>query len=259
MAIVTLTSDMGLDDPYVATVKGRILRRCSALTLVDVSHGVRSFDTAAAAFALRQAYPHFPADTIHWVGVASTWAKRPRDLIVHHGGQYFLGPDDGLFSLLFDGHPEFLFALRPGIGDEHGDTGIFADTVLAAGWLAGGGDILAIADQVQGMASRTALRAPEDADSFRANVIHIDRFGNAVLNVDRPQLAAKAAGRPFVLRLRRNDRITTLSTRYAEVEPGERLCRFNAAGFLEISINQGDAAGLLGLSLNDNVIIAFEG
>jgi S-adenosylmethionine hydrolase len=257
MPIVTLTSDLGLADPYAATVKGRMLRRCPGVQLIDVTHQVRAFETADAARALRETLPHFPDETIHWVGVEPTYPKRPRDLVAVYGSQYVVGPDDGFFSLLSDAHPDFLFAVRHGIAAEFGESGVHADSVLAASWLASGQDILAIAEQVQGIAQRTALRAPEGEDFFRANVVHIDAFGNIVLNVNRAQLEAKANGRKYAVRLRRQDRIDKIHSRYAEVDPGERLCLFNSAGNLEIAINQGNASGLLGIKRNDNVVIEF--
>ncbi len=257
MPIVTLTSDLGLADPYAATVKGRLLRRCPTATLVDVTHQVSSFETADAARALRTVLPHFPDESIHWVGVEPTYPRRPRDLVAVYGSQYVIGPDDGFFSLLSEAHPDFLFAIRSGVAAENGESGVHADSVLAAAWLASGEDILAISEQVQGIAQRTALRAPEGNDFLRANVVHVDTFGNVVLNVDEAQLKAKADGRAIVVRLRRQERIEKVHQRYAEVEPGERLCLFNSSGNLEIAINQGNASGLLGIKRNDNVVIEF--
>jgi S-adenosylmethionine hydrolase len=257
MPLVTLTSDLGHRDPFVATVKGRLLRRCPGVVLVDVTHEAELYDMASAALALRQALPHFPDDTLHWVGVESALPKRPRDLVAVYGKQIVIGPDDGFFSLLSDAHPDFLFALRPGVGAEHGEEGLFADSVLAAGWLAAGEDLTAIAEPAHGIAARTALRAAEAPDLLRALVVHVDRFGNAMLNVHRDQLEAMAAGRPVYVKLRRNDGIDRIRERFSEVSEGIRLVRYNHAGYLEVAINQGNAAQLLGLKLQDTLLIEF--
>jgi hypothetical protein len=257
MAVITLTSDLGAADPYLATVKGRLLRRCPDVNLVDVSHEVPAWNSQQAAFVLRQTFPHFAPDTIHWIGVYSQAHRRERYLVVYHRDQYFIGPDDGLFSLLFEEHPEFIFAIREGVGAESGYPGIYADSVYAAAHLAAGADMLDIASQVQTIAERKPLRALELPDLIRASVIHIDRFGNVILNVDRALLDRVGKGRPFLLRLRKNDQIDQLSQRYSDVPFGERLAFFNAAGYLEIAINQGNAAKMHGLKPDDLVQLVF--
>ena len=258
MALITLTSDLGHVDPYLATVKGRILGRCPGARLVDVSHDVRPYDIKEAAWAVRYAWPHFPEQTIHWIGLDSQQVESVRYLVVVHHNHYFIGADDGLFALLFDHHPEFIFAIRNGISLIHGETGIFSDSVFAASYLAGGGDILEIADQVREIESRTALRAPELPDAIRATVIHVDRFGNAVLDVNRETIERVGRGRKCYLRFRRQERIDGISETYSDVLPGERLFLYNGAGQLEIAVNQGNASGLLGLDVNDTVQVAFE-
>lgn len=257
MAVITLTSDLGAADPYLATVKGRMLRRCPEVVLVDVTHEVSSWNSQQAAYVLRQTFPHFAPDTIHWIGVYSQAQRRERYLVVFHRGQYFVGPDDGLFSLLFDDHPEFIFAIREGVGAERGDLGIYADAVCAAAHLASGADILEIAVQVQTIAERSSLRALDHPDLIRAAVIYIDNFGNVILNVDRALMERVGQGRRFLLRLRKNDQIDKLSQRYSDVPFGERLAFFNSAGYLEIALNQGNAAKMHGLKLDDLVQIVF--
>ncbi len=257
MAVITLTSDLGAADPYLATVKGRMLRRCPEAVLIDVTHEVPSWNSQQAAYVLRQTFPHFAADTIHWIGVYSQAQRRERCLVVFHRSQYFVGPDDGLFSLLFDDHPEFIFSIREGVGAERGDSGIYADGVCAAAHLASGADLLEIAVQVQTIAERSSLRALDTPDLIRATVIHIDRFGNVILNVDRALMERVGKGRSFGLRLRKNDQIDRLSQRYSDVPFGERLAFFNSAGYLEIALNQGNAAKMHGLKLDDLVQIVF--
>ncbi len=257
MAVITLTSDLGTADPYLASVKARMLRRCPQVTLVDITHEVPPWHTQHAAFALRQTYPHFAPDTIHWIGIHSQLLKKERFLVVYHQGQYFVGADDGLFSLLFDEHPEFIFCIREGIGQESGDVGIYPDSVMAAGHLAAAGDILDIAIQVRGIAERSALRPLEGEDFIRGSVVHVDRFGNVILNVDEQMVERVRKGRSVSIRLKGHDRIDRLSRKYGDVVPGERLAFFNSAGFLEIALNQGNASRFLGLKVNDLVQIQF--
>jgi S-adenosylmethionine hydrolase len=258
LPLLTLTSDLGTSDPYVAGIKGRVISRCPDLRIVDITHEVKPFEPKSAAFFLRQVWKDFPDDTIHWIGLDAQRTSKPRNLIVFHHNQYFIGADDGLFALLFDQHPEFIFAIREGIGKEYNDEGIFSDMLLAATWLASGKELLDIATQQREIQSSVPLTAVETEDAIRAVVIHIDRFGNVILNVTRDAFERVGKFRTFELKFRRMERITRMSDAYSDVPIGERLCRFNEAGYLEIAMNQGNAAGLLGLDIDTAVQILFQ-
>ncbi len=258
MALITLTSDLGTRDPYLATVKGRLYRHSPDLVLVDVTHHVRPNEMPMAAWALRQAYPAFAPDSIHWVGVDSQYVKNQRDLVVYHHGQYFVGPDDGLFALLFDEYPEFIFAIQQGIGSSMGLGGIYADTVLAAAHLARGGEILDIAEQVKGIAELNSIRPHQGSDFIRGTVIWVDHFGNLMLNIHRDMMEQVGRGRPMRIRFRARYQVERIRERYSDVPAGDVLARYNSGGYLEIAINRGNARDMFNLKLHDLVQVQFE-
>ena len=119
MAIITLTTDMGLRDHYVAAVKGAILTQFPTAIIVDISHQVAPFDNMHTAFVLRNAYPEFPRGTIHIIGVNSEADGHTPHLVVRHDGHYFIGADNGVFSLLFDGKPHEAFELTIKLDTDH--------------------------------------------------------------------------------------------------------------------------------------------
>ncbi|MFM8373329.1 MAG: SAM hydroxide adenosyltransferase, partial [Bacteroidota bacterium] len=105
---------------------------------------------------------------------------------------------------------------------------------------------------------RISLQPVILSDRIRGTVIHIDHFDNVVVNIRRELFDEIVQGRPFSLYFKRNDPITALSGNYCDVAVGEQLCLFNTAGFLEIAINMGRAATLLGLKSDDTVEVVFE-
>lgn len=257
MPILTLTSDLGSSDAYVAGIKGRLLTACADAVLVDVTHEVTPFQPASAAFFLGQVWADFPTETIHWIGVDSGQDIKTRNLIVMHQQHFFVGADNGIFSMLFDTHPEFVFAINEGVGEASGIRGMYPDLVLAASWLAAGKEILEIASQQKDIRASVPLTATASEDMIQGTVIHIDRFGNVLINITRTLFDKVGQGRPFELRYRRRERIDRLSMTYADVPQGERLCRFNESAYLEIAINHGRASDLLGLHPDDSVQLVF--
>lgn len=257
--LITLTSDLGSRDPYLASVKGRLLSNCPGVQLLDVSHELKPWDLNEAAWTLAYAWPNFPAETIHWIGLDYPAGRKVgRDLICFHEGHYFIGQDNGMFALLFEKHPDFIFEIRSDLAEEMGMQGIYSNTICAAIHLWKGREILDIASEVSEIYTRTLLRPVIQENAIRASVIHIDRFGNALLNITMETLEEVADGRDIYLRYRARERIDGIKENYHDVEAGERLCRVNESGYLEIAINQGHAASLLGLDLNQIVQIAFQ-
>ena len=105
MSIITLTTDLGLKDFYLSTVKAAILKGCDNVNIVDVTHEIPAFDLAEAGFQLRNAYPHFPEGSIHLASVDTLVSEATRYIVIEEQGQFFVGADNGLFSLVFDETP----------------------------------------------------------------------------------------------------------------------------------------------------------
>jgi S-adenosylmethionine hydrolase len=102
MPIITLTTDLGLKDHYVASVKGAILSQIPDVSIVDITHSIEAFNISQTAYVIRNCYKNFPAGSIHILGVDSELSLKNSHLAVFAGGHYFIGTDNGTFSLLFD-------------------------------------------------------------------------------------------------------------------------------------------------------------
>ncbi|MEK7255879.1 MAG: SAM-dependent chlorinase/fluorinase [Bacteroidota bacterium] len=253
MSIATLTTDFGLTDYYVAILKGAMLSRNEELQIVDVTHNVKPYDIVQGAFVLKNAYLHFPENTIHLVSV-NNLSGRVDFIAFRMDGHYFVGPDNGIFSLMFDELPAEVYRIEYDGDSPFPLKDIFADAVEH---LSFGKPLHEIGLPASQFERRIALQPVISTSQIRGSVIYIDHYENAVVNVPQELFEKVRNDRRFALYFKRNDPITQLSTHYHDVPIGETLCLFNSAGYLEIAVNMGKASSLLGLKLDDMVQVDF--
>ena len=248
MSCITLLSDFGLNDPSVAVAKAIIGAHVPGKSIVDISHSLEPSLTHQAAYFLLSSYKAFPQGCCHVVMFNVFSERNPRLLLCEHEGHFFLAPDNGVLSLAFGENLEkvwLVYTLEDALG--------FKD------WLEEIGKLLA---QLQtkipsdlGLESTTIVTAPkkwlpvEIGNSVECHVIHIDRFKNVVASLTQQEFERIRAGRDFEITFSRTESVTKLSTHYSSVPNGEKLCRFNSSGFLEICINGTGASELFGLKL----------
>lgn len=258
MSIITLTTDLGTQDFYQAALKGSILSLMPEAKIVDISHEIPSFSVLNAAFILKNAFPFFPKKTVHLIGINSVYEEDVKYLAIKHKGHYFIGTDNGIFSLLIDGEePEEMVELNimQDLKFLHFPlTDIF---VKAAVHLAKGGQLKDIGIAVNEVKQLLLLHPTVEKNLIKGSVIYIDRFSNVITNITKDFFTKVQNNRSFTLNFRRNERITKLSWHYNEVPEGEKLCLFGISNYLEIAINKGKASSLLGLYLNDIIRIEF--
>jgi hypothetical protein len=205
---------------------------------------------------VQNTWREFPEGTIHLIGVNCVYGQGFRFVAVRREGHYFLAPDNGLLSLLFDNLPE---ADNRSLGDGNRVhfpvKNVFADAVAH---LAAGNPFEALGEPAGQLLQRISIQPVITKSRIRGTVVHIDNFENAVVNVHRELFEKTQEGREFSLFFKRNDPITRIAGNYCDVPVGEQLCLFNSAGYLEIAINMGRAGSLLGLKVEDVVEIVFE-
>lgn len=265
MAIITLTTDLGNKDYYVSAVKGSILSELKGdVTLIDISNEIPIFDVRNAAYILKKTFENFPKGSIHIVGVDSEINLNTQAILMEYKGHFFIGADNGLFSLIFDYPPENLYELRIDINANvltFPTKDIFAK---AACHLARGGTPEIIGVKVNQIKSYQNPR-PITQDKFiRGSVIHTDSYGNAITNITKKIFEDIGKNREFVIEFR-NYEISKLHKSYAAVKhEGEKLALFNTNNDLEIAINRGvegyggSATHLLGLEINEIVTVTFK-
>lgn len=261
--IITLTTDFGQRDAYVAAMKGVILGINPSVQLVDVSHDIAAQDVMEGAFVLRGAVEHFPPGTIHVAVVDPGVGTARRPVALRRGYQYFVGPDNGLFALLLDrADPDEAVVLdRPDAWRTPAPSATFhGRDVFApvAAHLSTGRPLSDLGSPLDRLTPLHWALPIADEQGLQGWVVHLDHFGNCITNIPRADFDARRAGRR-VKCIARGAVLDTLAETYADVEAGEPLLLFNSDGFLEIAVNAGNAAELLGIRKGDTVHVVFRG
>jgi S-adenosylmethionine hydrolase len=257
-AIITLTTDFGERDAYVAAMKGVLLSLCPSATVVDITHEVPPQDIRAGAYILGQACRWFPQGTIHVAVVDPGVGGARRPIAVRTERHTFVGPDNGLLSRACArerGVEAFHIADRryalPEVSRTFHGRDIFAP---AAGHLANGVPASSLGPALSDWTQLPDLKPTISGDTLTGGVIHIDRFGNAVTNVTEPDFRTFTDSGRFEITLR-SLALTALSDSYDAVLSGAPLAIFGSGGELEISVNGGDARETLGIQRGDVVRI----
>lgn len=254
MNILTLITDFGLKDYYAGMLKGSLLSAHNDLNIIDISHNIPNYDIVQAAFVLKNAYPTFPKGTIHLVSVNNFYNNQSAFLVIEHDGHFFIGADNGIFSLVFQEKIEKVVELNyqgTGTGEVNR---VFAQAVAE---LAAGKELEEIGTPLTEIMERITFQPVVKTSQIVGSVIHVDNYENVITNITRDLFEKVAKGRDFNLYFKRHDEIRKLSWHYFDVPVGESLCLFNSAGYLEIAINLGKASSLLGLNIDDTVQIEF--
>ncbi len=256
MSIVTLTTDWNKDDYYSGSLKGKILGLCDRVRIVDISHKVPPFNISHAAFILRNSYQHFPPGSIHIIGVNTEGSEEMPYLLVQYKKHFFIGTDNGIFGLLFSEEPDRIISLRTrGERQSFSSFSIFAETACK---IASGEKPESLGKVVREFKRRIPIRAAIEKNVLTGSVIYIDSFRNAITNISKDLFDRVGEGRDFEIFVQSNHYVIKKINRYYhETPPGEILALFNSVGLLEIAMNQGNAADLLGLSTNSGIRVKF--
>jgi S-adenosyl-L-methionine hydrolase (adenosine-forming) len=256
MSIITLTSDWSTSDFYVGAIKGKILSHCQGSVIVDISHKIQAFNTAQAAFVLRNAYPNFPAGTIHLIFINTEPSPEKPFLAVKSNGHYFIGTDNGIFSLISGEKADMIVKLQSDNSKSFSAFDIFCD---AACKLANGADISELGEESKSFNIRIPLRPTIEDATLTGSVIYIDSYQNAVTNISKELFDKVSLNRSFDIYVQsKHYKISSISDFYNEVPVGELIALFNSIGLLEIAINNGNAARLLNLDTNSTVRVEFK-
>lgn len=247
MPLLTLTSDIGHQDYLVAAIKAKLLQINPEFTLIDVSHNIPPFNYPQAAYICRSAFKNFPDYTYHII-LINLFEKKPEQLLLaFHNNHYYLCADNGLLTMILEEKPEMIIGI-PLKKDTYKDTVYCAETMgNAIQQLVQGQPVQTIGKEDINYIEKNHLRPVLDNNWMEGQIIFIDNFENVIVNITREQFEEQRKGRSFNIVFVRNEVIDHISETYADVSQGEKLALFNSAGYLEIAINKGNAAGLFGL------------
>ena len=260
MSIITLTSDLGYKDHYLPSLKASIFSQLENVNIIDISHEIESFNILQAAYVLKNCFKDFPRDTVHIIAIDDELSVDNDHIAVYAHGQYFIGADNGFFSILLDDFkPDKIISLNI---NQKTDYLTFASRdvfVTAACHLKRGGTLEVIGKEINDFKVKKNLLMPViETNCLKGIVTYIDSYGNAITNVDLKTFQKYIGNRNFsILFGREDEEIKKISTKYKEVEIAEKLAIFNSNNYLQISINQGNANTLLGLNFFDTIRIDF--
>lgn len=271
MSIITLTTDLGLKDHYVAAIKGQLLSQIPQANVIDISHDVQPFNLAEAAYYVNNVMEDFPEGTVHFIGVdhlpriSIGSDKNLYPLVMKLKGQFFVGCDNGIFSLI-DGYEEAEKIIR--IDDFSAKSSlrfptrnIYLPTIIA---LSTGKSLDDLGEEVDEIRKAFTTQPTIEQNLIKGTVIHEDKYGNVIINITERLFNEVGAGNPFTIYFKNSQYfIESISSNYHDVPTGEKLAIFNDDGFLEIAINKGvqgaggGASSLLGLHSKDTIRIEF--
>jgi len=247
MPLITLTSDIGSQDFLVGAIKGQLLTANPNFNIVDISHNLSPFNYPQAAYVCKNAIKNFPEGTFHIV-LVNLFDQRPEHLLlINYNKQYIGCADNGLITMILEELPQNIVALS--LNKSAQKNTLYCASVFAKTFnrLLNGEAFENIGDTNISIEVKNPLRAMLGNNWIEGQIIFIDNFENVIINITKDEFEEQRRGRSFKIVFKRDEIIDKISDTYADVIESEKLALFNSAGYLEIAINKGNAAGLFGL------------
>lgn len=259
-SIITLTTDFGYRDPLSGIMKGIILGINPEVTIVDISHGVEKYNIKEAALTIGMSYRNFPAGTVHVVVTDPGVGSSRRHILVATEGYYFIGPDNGVFTMVYDEAERLevihLTAEHYFLPDRsmtfHGRD-IFAPV---AAWLSKGVTLTNLGDPVS---DYSTIHMPKPTmptkNTIDGEIIYIDHFGNAISNIKYSDLISLMGegGDKKGLKVLMKGRQIEIKDYYAQAEDRDICAILNSMNYLELFVYRGDASKEFNIKVGDSL------
>jgi S-adenosylmethionine hydrolase len=274
MAIITLTTDFGIKDPYTAMVKGEIHKALKDVIIVDVSHEIQPFDIAEGAFVVKNSYKNFPDGSIHVIGVDSLITPNKKALAALIDEHFFIACDNGILSLInAEITPKEIVEINIPQTNHSGVFSVKDVFVPVACHLARGGKLSVIGKKINAFRELSLLKpVVKDEKTIVGTVIYVDNYGNSITNISEKFFSKIGKKRNFTVRFR-NHEFKEIFKSYNELVGdfdresdyiGRGMALFGSSGFLEISIYKsnpdtvGAASTLFGLKKGSEIYVEFD-
>lgn len=254
MGVITLTSDWGLTDYYLSSVKGMIYNLYPDAKIVDISHNIPPFNINEAAYILKNAYKSFPEGTVHIIGLNSEESINNPHVATRFNKQYFIGTDNGIFSLIFEKEPDKAVSLDIMQDSERFTFSERDRFVKAAVHLAKGGKIEELGTVREKLTEKFSFEPVVSENTIRGMVLHVDNYENLITNISESLFKKVVNHKKFEISLR-SYTIKNIKKAYGDVSPGEIVALFASNGLLEIALNKANASSLLGVIAKDPIIV----
>jgi S-adenosylmethionine hydrolase len=244
--IITLTTDFGLKDPYAAEMKAAILGICPNAAIVDITHEIEKFSIRMGAYVLASAVPYFPKGTIHVAVVDPGVGTRRRPMLIQTRQGFFIGPDNGLLILAAEHQGKSRIReitnsrfMLPRVSSTFHGRDVFAP---AAAHLANGVQPTEFGPEIRDAVRPEFTKVTLGKDVLVGEVLHVDNFGNIITNIGEKEIVRIRMKDVVNVKLTNQKLKLKLCKAYGEAKPQEPLALIGSHNYLEIAINQGNAA-----------------
>jgi S-adenosylmethionine hydrolase len=255
--LITLTSDFGYRDPFVGMMKGVIFELAPSAQIVDITHGIGAHNIKEAAIVISDAYTYFPGGTIHVVVVDPEVGSKRRPILVMADSHYFIGPDNGVFTEIFNRHgddadvvhvtADHYFLRREG-QTFHGRD-VFAPIAAAISKKV---DVAMLGEKIKDYIKINLPVPSVEKDGVSGEVIHVDRFGNSITNI-------RAGDMKKLQRVRIKDMELDVKSCYADGSDDKPHATINSSGRLEIFLFRNSVSKVLDIKLGEKVAVTGSG
>jgi S-adenosylmethionine hydrolase len=256
MAIITLLTDSGESDHYVAAIKARIIAINPGIRVVDISHKIKPSDIGHAAFVTRSIFRDFPKGTVHIIGVDSGGNRGDSFIALQLEDHFFIGADNGFFGLISEkSHQQIaeLNTVTPQI-TSFPERDIFA---VAAAKIASGVSLTDLGRPMPAFKRMIDRQVKATKKQIAGSVIRVDNFGNLITNIPKETFELLSKDKAYTIQFG-GEKFRRIHSTYNQADEGECFLVFNTLGLLEIGIYKGNAAELLGLGYDSTINIVFD-
>ena len=254
MAIITFLSDFGWHDHYVAAVKAKMLSLSPNANIVDITHNIELCNVSHAAYVLGAVFREFPQGTVHLIAVNSK-SDEEKYIALKLEEHYFIGPDNGMYSLLSNRNPSVIVELQkdPSIALNFPEKNILANAAVA---LASGRALYDIGKQLTNINQLRGRDYKTSTNEITGKVIHIDHYGNLITNIKLDVFNKIGNARQANIKIGSYN-IIGITEGYMRKDKGDCLCIFNSLGLLEILMIQSNASKLLNIRIDSLITVKF--
>lgn len=255
MQLITLTSDLGTKDHYLAKLKGKLLSLYPNVHIIDITHQIEPFNISEASYVFQNSYQSFPKGTVHLLLVNIFEESKNHFIITKHHDQIIIAPDNGLIPLVTDSIDNCI-KLQMNLAHEGAIFPIENISEIIQKLLSNK-SLDQLGEKTNNIVIRHPLLPVINNDFIKGNIIYIDVYGNAISNITKKKFIEAQNKRGYLISFKRSETISEISNNYSNVPEGEKLCLFNSSDMLEIAINKGNASNLFGLMTGDSIQIDF--
>ncbi len=252
--MITITSDFGISDPYVAEMKGVILSKNPKANIIDVTHGVEKFNIRMGAFILASAAPYFPIGTVHLAVVDPDVGTERRSIIIQTDFAFYVGPDNGLLLLAAKNQGiKHIYQLAnpkyklPNISNTFHGRDVFAP---AAAYLDMGIESSEFGSEIFDPVSPDFSKFTQKRGILTGEVLHVDGFGNVITNIPQNEVIK---AKKLKVNLQNQSTELPFAKTYTQAKSNQPIALIGSHGFLEIALNRGSAAQLFHAKAGDKI------